>query len=430
MPVFQLNFILIFFPPLLQYPDIPSLPRNVCESCFDKARDTYLFQQLCYSSLGKILQQSVTIAEPVDLKSTPPVIVAPRSPPPRATVRPSAQVLPTTAEVESIQDVVLEEEVAMEDQDEDDEEELVVDSQICVDTQNEPEKEEEDPADIDSDSDESSESVDLVYTQPITIAKSPVTRNRRETVETPKKPVQERRGRKKNSIPVLDQQPSPSLSKGNFGCGACGVYFDTLKKLRVHTKDEHEEANAAKQEGPAKIYMCTKCLKKFESAENLCAHDIDCVDAGNLYKPFVCNFCQLRFKFQKEMKQHQVDMHADQKRYPCPMCDMKFTRSSQVTQHLRVHTQEKPFECEVCQAMFSKKANMLRHIKKHKEETMFVCSVCDKSFKWETSLKVHMNSHSQARMYKCEHCERDYGSMSGYKKHMSTAHKMKVEGDE
>lgn len=105
------------------------------------------------------------------------------------------------------------------------------------------------------------------------------------------------------SRPVEQQQHSspmrnPESSDGgkkrrNFGCGECDEFFATHRKLLDHTRDVHNLQPATN-----KIYMCS-CRKKFESAAYLKVHEKDCRGPKGVMKPFPCNICEKRFKFQE-----------------------------------------------------------------------------------------------------------------------------------
>ena len=58
--------------------------------------------------------------------------------------------------------------------------------------------------------------------------------------------------------------------------------------------------------------------------------------------------------------------------FSCPIehCPRRFSRSDELTRHIRIHTGDKPFQCKICARAFSRSDHLTTHIRTHTGGTL------------------------------------------------------------
>lgn len=100
--------------------------------------------------------------------------------------------------------------------------------------------------------------------------------------------------------------------------------------------------------------------------------------------------------------------------YACPVdtCPRRFSRSDELTRHMRTHTGQKPFQCRICMRNFSRSDHLTTHIRTHTGEKPFACDTCGRRFARSDERRRHMKIHLREQAKKEEEARKALASQS------------------
>ncbi|KAK6488950.1 GDNF-inducible zinc finger protein 1-like [Huso huso] len=142
--------------------------------------------------------------------------------------------------------------------------------------------------------------------------------------------------------------------KETYTCDTCNETFKTVNKYQAHMGKEHGINVVVK-------YSCDLCTQLFTNHKNLRQHRLT---VHNDERRYACKLCDKRFKRQKDINDHIRKVH-EKKRSPqaCPYCDKIISSKGGLTVHIRIHTGEKPYKCPDCPAKFAQKSSFNTHVR-------------------------------------------------------------------
>lgn len=114
-----------------------------------------------------------------------------------------------------------------------------------------------------------------------------------------------------------------------------------------------------------KFLKCSLCPKEFKARRFLLQHQITHSDI----KRFVCSICGKAWKKKYGLEVHSLSHLAQEDRpVQCKQCPKRFINKSVMKQHMAYHSDVKPFACEFCENKYKVNKDLSKHMKeKHPE---------------------------------------------------------------
>ena len=163
------------------------------------------------------------------------------------------------------------------------------------------------------------------------------------------------------------------LDEKRHQCVVCGKGFNTSSLLCSHKKSHMS----------VKQFSCELCGKMFKRQQHMKNHMV--THFGD--KSYECKICAKGFYTKSMLDSHRKHCNSDNQE--CTMCHEVIKGGKRMfQQHMKTHPIE--YTCEICGRTFKQKANMKAHTDIHLNERRHKCTMCDKAFNTSSQLGMHI----------------------------------------
>lgn len=174
-----------------------------------------------------------------------------------------------------------------------------------------------------------------------------------------------------------------------------------------------------------KLVACPTCGSMFSSNTKLFDH---LHRQAEPIETLVCEHCGKAFSNERLLRDH-VRQHVNQVK--CPFCDMTCTTLAALKIHIRFrHCDERPFPCDFCDKRFKNQRDLQKHTEVHNEGSVYHCTVegCDYSCHTFQTMNHHFKRVHEAggmSKYKCHICEKVFSWCYTLTLHLRKKHELK-----
>lgn len=196
-----------------------------------------------------------------------------------------------------------------------------------------------------------------------------------------------------------------------YSCPKCMKKYANRQNLKRHIKISHIENN--------KPFSCDMCRVNFKKKHQLQAH----MYVHNGIKSFRCPHCDKEFVTLHDKKKHM----RNHKTYSCEYCDIKFNRWTELTSHKRYEHQAE-YICHDCGKLYRERSHIIRHLKKHAPSRRFSCPYesCNTKYSRNSNLQQHIKTKHEGLTFDCLTCGAKLSTKSTLKEHMERHTRPKI----
>uniref|UniRef100_A0A1A8SAM3 C2H2-type domain-containing protein n=1 Tax=Nothobranchius rachovii TaxID=451742 RepID=A0A1A8SAM3_9TELE len=218
-----------------------------------------------------------------------------------------------------------------------------------------------------------------------------------------------------NHVENAEQQSLSQQQALLCSWAGCDAFFKIRYRLREHMRSHTQE----------RLVACPTCGCMFSSNTKLFDH---LLRQAEPIESLVCEHCGKAFSSERLLRDH-VRQHVNQVK--CPFCDMTCTTLAALKIHIRFrHCDERPFPCDFCDKRFKNQRDLQKHTDVHNEGTVYYCTVegCDYSCHTFQTMSHHFKrAHEVGGMskYKCHICDKVFSWCYTLTLHLRKKHELK-----
>lgn len=214
------------------------------------------------------------------------------------------------------------------------------------------------------------------------------------------------------SLPSSSSIQGPSLIQSSFGTAGVTPTVVTLSENHIQLKQPSPRSmSSAVSDLPPQLALLASSLPSLTQelvnqplSMTQPAHNPSLTGHGSVLRDFMTASTKPRKTppRQKNLtapapKKQKIAKPPSEKPHVCPVenCGKRFSRSDELTRHLRIHTGQKPFQCHICLRCFSRSDHLTTHIRTHTGEKPFACETCGRRFARSDERKRHKKVHNK-----------------------------------
>ncbi|KPJ10698.1 Zinc finger protein 316 [Papilio machaon] len=192
-----------------------------------------------------------------------------------------------------------------------------------------------------------------------------------------------------------------------YSCPQCCKTYSNRQNLKKHIRQKHV-INLP--------FVCDCCKAQCRKKHQLSAH----MYKHNGVKAFSCEICSKEFVTLYEKKRH-MRCH---KTYTCDECSSTFNQWSKYQKHRKSEHCAKKYICDECGRAYTQRIHIIRHLKIHSNtenlRRTFACpySNCFRRYTRNSNLTQHILVKHKKLKHICNICQADYSSQAKLKEHL------------